>query len=32
MKAHEEFHGKAASNPTQQVSEDVEMEDIGGGG
>ncbi|KIL94706.1 hypothetical protein FAVG1_01637 [Fusarium avenaceum] len=29
-RAHEEAHGKAASNPTQQVSDDVEMEDVGG--
>lgn len=30
-RAHEEAHGKVASNPTQQVSDDVEMEDVGGG-
>jgi hypothetical protein len=29
-KVHEEFHGKAASNPRQQVTEDVEMEEVDG--
>ncbi|KAM0214323.1 hypothetical protein ACHAQD_008956 [Fusarium lateritium] len=32
MKAHDEFHGKAASDPTEHISEDVEMEDVGRGG